>query len=95
MKKLLSIILFVLSFAATAFAQDDLYPAPENKGMFFIKNATLHVGNSQVIENATIQVNNGKIEKVGQDSKPRRVRAWNWRRVDANLPHRAPRGPAR
>jgi len=67
MKKLLSIILFVLSFAATAFAQDDLYPSPENKGMFFIKNATLHVGNGQVIENATIQVNNGKIEKVGQD----------------------------
>ena len=67
MKKILSIILFVLSFAATAFAQDDLYPSPENKGMFFIKNATLHVGNGQVIENATIQVNNGKIEKVGQD----------------------------
>ena len=56
MKKLLSIILFVLSFAATAFAQDDLYPSAENKGMFFIKNATLHVGNGQVIENATIQV---------------------------------------
>jgi len=67
MKKILSVILFVLSFAATAFAQDDLYPAPENKGMFFIKNATLHVGNGQVIEKATIQVNNGKIEKVGQD----------------------------
>ena len=67
MKKILSVILFVLSFAATAFAQDDLYPSPENKGMFFIKNATLHVGNGQVIENATIQVNNGKIEKVGQD----------------------------
>ena len=67
MKKFLSIILSVFAFATTVFAQDDLYPAPENKGLFFIKNATLHVGNGQVIENATIQVNNGKIEKVGQD----------------------------
>ncbi|MES1214528.1 MAG: amidohydrolase family protein [Bacteroidota bacterium] len=67
MKKLLFINLLVLSFAVASFAQDDVYPTPENKGLLFIKNATIHVGNGQIIENGSIQVNNGKIEKVGSD----------------------------
>ena len=46
-------------------AQDDVYPAKEYKGVLFIKGGTVHVGNGQVIENATIKVNNGKIEAVG------------------------------
>jgi len=46
-------------------AQDDVYPAAPHKGLLFIKNATIHVGNGQVIENGTIKVNNGKIEQVG------------------------------
>jgi imidazolonepropionase-like amidohydrolase len=33
--------------------------------MLFIKNGTVHVGNGQVLENTTIQINNGKIEKIG------------------------------
>ena len=33
--------------------------------MVFITNATIHVGNGQVIENGTIKINNGKIEQVG------------------------------
>ncbi|MFT3703190.1 MAG: amidohydrolase family protein [Agriterribacter sp.] len=45
-------------------AQDDVYPAPPYKGLLFITNATVHVGNGQVLENTTIQVNNGKIEKI-------------------------------
>jgi len=67
MKKILFIPILILALSLSSFAQDDVYPAKENKGTFFIKNATIHVGNGQVIENGTIQVNNGKIEKVGTD----------------------------
>lgn len=48
----------------TAFAQDDVYPAPASKGVFYIKNGTIHVGNGQVFE-GSIKVNNGKIEQIG------------------------------
>jgi imidazolonepropionase-like amidohydrolase len=65
MKKVLLINMLVFAFAAIAFAQDDVYPAKEYKGLLFIKNATIHVGNGQIVENGTIQVNNGKIEKIG------------------------------
>lgn len=46
-------------------AQETIYPAPEYKGLLFIKNGTVHTGNGQVLTNATIQVSNGKIEKIG------------------------------
>jgi imidazolonepropionase-like amidohydrolase len=48
-------------------AQETIYPAEAYKGLLFIKNGTVHVGNGQVIESATIQINNGKIEKVAKD----------------------------
>lgn len=51
--------------SAGCFAQDNVYPAPEYKGLIFLKNGTVHVGNGQVLENTTIQINNGKIEKIG------------------------------
>ena len=64
MKKIL--IYITASFLCmSAFAQDDVYPAPAYKGLLFIKNATIHVGNGQVINNGTIKVSNGKIEQVG------------------------------
>jgi len=65
MKKLfiISLLLPWLSLSA----QDDVYPAKEYKGLLFIKNGTVHVGNGQVLQNATIQVSNGKIERIGQD----------------------------
>ncbi len=49
----------------TVTAQESVYPAKENKGVTFIKNATIHTGNGKVIENGTIRINNGKIEEVG------------------------------
>jgi len=66
MKQNILILLFLLS-CVSLYAQDDVYPAKEYKGLLFIKNGTIHIGNGQVIENGTIQVNNGKIEKVGTD----------------------------
>jgi len=59
------IILFLLFAGSKGFAQDNISPAPVYKGLLFIKNATVHVGNGQVLENTNIQVSNGKIEKIG------------------------------
>ncbi len=64
MKFILSTIIIVL-IAVAGYAQETVYPAAEYKGLLFIKNGTVHTGNGQVIENATIKVNNGKIEQVG------------------------------
>jgi len=56
--------LFIVLFVA---AQDDVYPAKPYAGKLFIINANIHVGNGQVIENATIEIENGKIVQVGQN----------------------------
>lgn len=58
-------ILAALLVSLSSLAQETVYPAPAYKGMLFIKNGTVHVGNGQVLENTTIQINNGKIEKIG------------------------------
>ncbi|RZM21824.1 MAG: amidohydrolase [Pedobacter sp.] len=65
MKKYLIIAALFAAFSANA--QDDVYPSKPYAGLLFIKNGTVHVGNGQVLERATIQVNNGKIEKIGVD----------------------------
>lgn len=57
-----SMVLIVLGVAATA--QDNVYPAPPQKGTFALTNATIHVGNGQVIENGMVLVSNGKIVDV-------------------------------
>lgn len=46
-------------------AQDNVYPAKAQTGKLYIKNATVHVGNGQVIPGATVAVENGKITGVG------------------------------
>jgi adenine deaminase len=63
MKKLM--ILLAVCFANTVTAQENVYPVTENKGLVFIKNGTVHVGNGQVIENCTIKINGSKIVEVG------------------------------
>ncbi|MBZ5857356.1 amidohydrolase family protein [Flavihumibacter profundi] len=67
MTKRLYRIIFALLFSSAAMSQENVYPAKEYKGLLFIKNANVHVGNGQVLDNVTIQVNNGKIEKIGKD----------------------------
>lgn len=68
MKKIFSNIAALFLLLGFARAQETVYPAKDNKGRFFITNGTVHVGNGQVLENATIEVNNGKIVKVGQET---------------------------
>lgn len=62
-----SILIFIaaLTIGFNSFSQSDIYPAPANKGVIVLKNATIHVGNGKVIDNGTIVINGSKIEKVG------------------------------
>ncbi len=48
-------------------AQETVLPAKEQKGSFYLTNATIHIGNGKVIQNGTIKVTNGKIEAVGDN----------------------------
>jgi len=65
MKKTFFIIQIAVLFSFGAKAQDDIYPAPPQKGTFYITNATIHVGNGTVINNGTIKVTDEKIVQVG------------------------------
>lgn len=66
MQKIFSIIL-ALGFTGLVCAQETVLPAKEQKGSFYLTNATIHVGNGKVIKNGTIKVTNGKIEAVGDN----------------------------
>lgn len=66
MKKLF-FLLIITTFSIAGFAQSNVLPAPPQKGVMYIKNATIHVGNGTVIENGTIEITDGKISKVGKD----------------------------
>lgn len=48
-------------------AQETIYPVKAHKGVSYITNATVHVGNGQVIENATIKISDDKIEQIGNN----------------------------
>lgn len=60
---LLALLLINLCIKGTA--QDNVYPAPENKGKFVIKNATIHIGNGEVLTNSSLLVDGKKIAQVG------------------------------
>jgi imidazolonepropionase-like amidohydrolase len=64
MKKIFLSILSI-SFLVGVNAQENVYPAPPQKGTMAITNATVHVGNGQVVNNATVLVTDGKITAVG------------------------------
>lgn len=48
-------------------AQDNISPAKPYAGLTIIKNGTVHTGTGEVLMNTSIQINNGKIEKIGQN----------------------------
>jgi imidazolonepropionase-like amidohydrolase len=66
MKKIF-FLLTICAMTVVGYSQSNVLPAPAQKGLMFITNATIHVGNGNVIENGTIQIRDGKIEKVGKD----------------------------
>lgn len=65
MKKILYTLTALIALSSFAKAQESVYPAKDYKGLLFITNGTVHVGNGTVIENATIKISNGKIVEVG------------------------------
>lgn len=62
-KTLFTIVSFC--FLIVAMAQETVSPAPKQTQPIAITNATVHVGNGQVLNNATIVIVNGKISAVG------------------------------
>ena len=67
MKKYIQYFIAFLLLSQVCKAQETIYPAPEQKGTFYITHATIHVGNGQVINDGTIKITNGKIESVGSN----------------------------
>ncbi|HMP87091.1 MAG TPA: amidohydrolase, partial [Lacibacter sp.] len=83
MKRILALltISFLLGSAA---AQETIYPAPAQKGLLFIKNGTVHVGNGTLLTNTTIKIENGKITEIGPNLA---IPAGNVQVVDATGKH--------
>jgi imidazolonepropionase-like amidohydrolase len=65
MKKIL--IYITILFSLSVNGQETVYPAPKQVGSIVITNATVHVGNGQVLNNATIVITDGKIAAVGNN----------------------------
>lgn len=57
-------------FTLMANSQETVLPAKPQKGIIYLKNATIHVGNGKVIENGIIKIKDGKIEEVGVNMPP-------------------------
>ena len=66
MKKVL--IYFSLIISLNASAQETVYPSPKQAQVVAITGATVHVGNGQVLENATVVMADGKIQSVGTNA---------------------------
>src|SRR4051812_10862510 len=64
MKRILFTILTGVGILSTAVAQETVYPAPAQTQIIALTNATIHVGNGQVIENGMIVISGGKITEV-------------------------------
>ena len=68
MKKIVLSLISAVTYLFVA-AQPNVLPAVPQKAPVVIKNATVHTGDGNVIENATIVIENGKITAVGNDVK--------------------------
>ncbi len=66
MKKYISILITIV-LANIALAQDNISPAKFYTGVTVIKNGTIHTGTGEVLQNTSILIRNGKIEKIGTD----------------------------
>jgi imidazolonepropionase-like amidohydrolase len=67
MKKIFLYIVCICGFVNTN-AQETVYPALQQKETITLTNATIHVGNGQVITNGNVVLTNGKITEVGSNT---------------------------
>ena len=66
MKHMKKVFFSILTFSfLSAGAQENVLPAPKQKQPIAITGATVHVGNGQVLEQATVIMVDGKITAVG------------------------------
>lgn len=70
MKKSFIYLFSSLLFSTAALAQESVYPAKKQDGPVYIINGTIHVGNGQVLTNASIEIKDGKITAVGSNITP-------------------------
>lgn len=64
-------LLYIILFAAQlSFAQENVYPAKKQEKPVFISNGMVHIGNGTVLNNASIEINDGKIVNVGTGIAP-------------------------
>jgi imidazolonepropionase-like amidohydrolase len=77
-------IFFLLSiiFCNTIVAQENMHPSPTQAGTIAITNATVHVGNGNVMEKATVVFTNGKITNIGTN-----INIADAKNIDANGKH--------
>ena len=71
MKKIIFYIACVLAITNVS-AQETMSPAAAQKENIALTNATIHVGNGQVINNGTVVLQNGKITAVGSNVQSRK-----------------------
>ena len=64
MKKIFLSISLVCLLVSTQ-AQETVYPTPKQTSSVLITNATVHVGNGQVLENTSVLITDGKIAQIG------------------------------
>jgi imidazolonepropionase-like amidohydrolase len=64
MKKYINILLTIF-ITNIVVAQDNIIPAKFNAGSTFIKNGTIHTATGAILQNTSILIKNGKIEKIG------------------------------
>ena len=69
MKKIILKLLALFSVVAIN-AQETVYPAKKQEGPVYIMNGTVHVGNGQVLNNASIEIKEGKITAIGSNLTP-------------------------
>ncbi|MEY4114271.1 MAG: hypothetical protein RLZ76_964, partial [Bacteroidota bacterium] len=58
MKKYI-LIFIAFATAAAGFAQENVYPAKKQEKAIFIANGTVHVGNGTVLNNTSVEINEG------------------------------------
>ena len=61
------LLLSFVSFCKLANAQETIYPAAAQNGATIITNATIHIGNGTVLNDAAVLFENGKIKQVGNN----------------------------
>ncbi|MGZ5133705.1 MAG: amidohydrolase family protein [Flavitalea sp.] len=66
--KVLLILISLFCCLNVIHSQETVYPAPKHTGTTVIDNATLHIGNGEVIQSGKIVITDGKIVSVGKDA---------------------------